>query len=83
MDPLIHAYQGFADSRWGAPALIGLRIVLIVAAAWLLIALLQRLVREARIRIRRTRPASTPCAVPRRSDASCATSSPWWSAPWR
>jgi moderate conductance mechanosensitive channel len=51
MDPLIHAYQGFADSRWGAPALVGLRIVLIVAAAWSLIALLQRLVREARIRI--------------------------------
>lgn len=45
------SYYALADSRWGAPALVGLRIVLIVCGAWILIAVLQRVVREARIRI--------------------------------
>ncbi len=38
-------------SRWSGPALAGVRIVLIIVAAWVLISVLQRLVRAARIRI--------------------------------
>lgn len=38
-------------ARWSAPTLAGARIVLIIVAAWVLIALLQRLVRAARVRI--------------------------------
>ncbi|MDN6883511.1 mechanosensitive ion channel family protein [Variovorax sp. CAN2819] len=37
--------------RWSAPALAGLRIVLIVAAAWVSISLLQRMVRMVRLRV--------------------------------
>jgi len=38
-------------ARWLAPALAGLRILLILAMAWALIAVLQKLVRVARLRI--------------------------------
>ena len=38
-------------AQWSAPALAGLRIVLIVAVAWIAIAVLQRLVRGVRVRI--------------------------------
>jgi small conductance mechanosensitive channel len=38
-------------SRWSAPALSGLRIVLIIVGAWIAIAVLQRLVRGVRMRI--------------------------------
>ena len=38
-------------AQWSAPALAGVRIVLIVIAAWIAIAVLQRLVRGVRVRI--------------------------------
>lgn len=37
--------------RWSGPALAGLRIVLIVAVAWISIGVLQRLVRMVRMRV--------------------------------
>jgi moderate conductance mechanosensitive channel len=43
--------RGVGDAPWGGPALAALRILLIIIAAWVAIAVLQRLVREARIRI--------------------------------
>ncbi len=50
--------EGFMDlvsrvdwARWSGPALAALRIVLIVAAAWIAIAVLQRMVRTVRIRV--------------------------------
>ncbi|MCY1210981.1 putative MscS family protein YkuT [compost metagenome] len=39
--------------RWSGPAFAGLRIVLIVAVAWITISLLQRMVRTVRLRIER------------------------------
>jgi small conductance mechanosensitive channel len=39
------------DSRWAAPAMSTVRIVVIIAVAWIVVALLQRLVRLARLRI--------------------------------
>ncbi len=38
-------------ARWAVPAVAGLRILLILALAWVLIAVLQKLVRVARVRI--------------------------------
>ena len=46
---LIAQYCTLGDSQWGGPALAGLRIVLIIIAAWVGITVLQRLVREVRI----------------------------------
>ena len=51
MDALWTWYAGIEGSRWMAPALIGLRIVLIVIAAWVLVTVLQRVVRITRMRI--------------------------------
>ena len=51
MDALWTWYAAIEGSRWMAPALIGLRIVLIVIAAWVLVAVLQRVVRITRMRI--------------------------------
>lgn len=43
--------ETMGDARWLAPALAGLRIVLILVVAWVLIAVLQKVVRAARLRI--------------------------------
>jgi moderate conductance mechanosensitive channel len=43
--------QAIDWARWGQPMLAGVRIVAIVVGAWLLIVLLQRLVRTLRLRI--------------------------------
>lgn len=44
-------WETSGGERWLVPALAALRIVLILAAAWLLVAVLQKLVKTARIRI--------------------------------
>jgi branched-subunit amino acid ABC-type transport system permease component len=59
-------------SRWSGPALSALRIVLIIVAAWVAIAVLQRTVRGIRVRVANPE-ASTRCGAPRRWVASCAT----------
>ena len=51
MDPAQSAADGIAASRWLVPALTGLRIVLILVVAWVLVSVLQRLVGAARLRI--------------------------------
>ena len=51
MDPTQAAADGTAVSRWLLPALTGLRIVLILVVAWVLVSVLQRLVGAARLRI--------------------------------
>lgn len=51
MDPTQAAADGIAASRWLVPALTGLRIVLILVVAWVLVSVLQRLVGAARLRI--------------------------------
>lgn len=43
--------ETMGDARWLVPALAGLRIVLILVVAWVLIAVLQKVVRAARLRI--------------------------------
>lgn len=51
MAEIINAMRDIDWSRWSGPALAALRIVLIVVAAWVAIALLQRLVRTIRVRV--------------------------------
>lgn len=51
MDELTARLANIDWAQWAAPALAGLRIVLIVTVAWIAIAVLQRLVRGVRVRI--------------------------------
>ena len=51
MSTLWSRWEHLDWSRWSGPALAGLRIVLIIVLAWVLVSVLQRLVRAARIRI--------------------------------
>lgn len=51
MDGLVGWAQALGESRWGAPAVVALRIAGIIVAAWVLIAILQRAVRLTRTRI--------------------------------
>lgn len=51
MEVLIQRLESIDWSRWSGPAISALRIVLIVVAAWVAIALLQRLVRGVRLRV--------------------------------
>lgn len=51
MDELLARLARVDWAQWSTPVLAGLRIVLIVAAAWTAIAVLQRLVRGVRVRI--------------------------------
>lgn len=51
MGDLLQRVAALDWARWSAPATTGLRIVVIVVAAWVLIVVLQRLVRDVRVRI--------------------------------
>lgn len=51
MEDLLHAIREIDWARWSGPAISALRIVLIIAVAWVAIAVLQRLVRGIRVRI--------------------------------
>ena len=51
MDELLTRLADLDWTRWSGPALAAIRIVLIVAAAWIAIVVLQRLVRGVRLRI--------------------------------
>lgn len=51
MDGWMAWMEAAGAERWLVPALAGLRIVLILVMAWILIAVLQKLVRAARVRI--------------------------------
>ena len=51
MSELLTLFDRVDWDQWRAPALAAVRIVLIVAAAWIAIAILQRLVRGIRIRV--------------------------------
>jgi len=51
MESISRVIGGIDWSRWSGPALVALRIVLIVALAWVAIVMLQRLVRGVRVRI--------------------------------
>jgi len=51
MERLVAFIEGIDWDRWSGPAASGLRIVLILAMAWVAIALLQRMVRNVRVRI--------------------------------
>ena len=50
MNDLIETISAINWERWSAPALSGLRIVLIVVVAWIAISVLQRAVRVIRLR---------------------------------
>ena len=51
MNDVLNHFANVDWDQWRAPALAGLRIVLIVVAAWISIAVLQRLVRGIRVRV--------------------------------
>ena len=51
MDKIVAALQNIDWELWHAPAISALRIVLIVAAAWIATVLLQRVVRGVRVRV--------------------------------
>ncbi len=51
MDSMWNRIENFDWSRWTPALLAGLRIVLIVVVAWVLVAVLQRLVRTVRLRL--------------------------------
>ncbi|RRH84569.1 mechanosensitive ion channel family protein [Variovorax beijingensis] len=51
MNTIMQYFDSFDWGRWSAPALSGLRIVLIVALAWIAIAMMQRAVRVVRLRV--------------------------------
>ena len=51
MQEILRSIENIDWSRWSGPALSALRIVLIIAVAWISIAVLQRMVRAMRIRI--------------------------------
>ncbi|MEB0057593.1 MULTISPECIES: mechanosensitive ion channel family protein [unclassified Variovorax] len=51
MNDLIETIRAINWERWSAPALSGLRIVLIVVVAWIAISVLQRAVRVIRLRV--------------------------------
>ena len=51
MNDLIETIRAINWERWSAPALSGLRIVLIVVVAWIAISVLQRAVRVVRLRV--------------------------------
>ncbi|HEY0855621.1 MAG TPA: mechanosensitive ion channel family protein [Albitalea sp.] len=51
MEGLMDLVSRIDWARWSGPALAALRIVLIVATAWIAIAVLQRMVRTVRIRV--------------------------------
>ena len=61
MSELYAHLAGIDWNQWRAPALAGVRIVLIVAAAWVAITARQRLVRGRRIRIQ-ARPEGVEAA---------------------
>jgi small-conductance mechanosensitive channel len=51
MEQLMQGLSGLDWTRWSGPAAAGLRIVAIVAGAWLAVVVLQRLVRHVRMRV--------------------------------
>ena len=51
MEGIVDLVSSVDWARWSGPALAALRIVLIVALAWIAIAVLQRMVRTVRIRV--------------------------------
>ena len=51
MKDIMETIQAIDWERWSAPALSGLRIVLIVVVAWIAISVLQRAVRVVRLRV--------------------------------